>query len=576
MTDKHSERAGPQTSADREKEVMPVEDTKDLMEDADSSVIEVTRKRFRELLLYQDELKVQNETLLITQRELDRSRARYSDLFNLAPVGYLIVDKHAMILEANTTAVCMLDGGLGSLVRQSFRWFIHPDGQDTFYTYHNRLISRASRRLEPGCSPTSCDLRMKMSSGTVFWAHLVSTSECNAAGEVLTRIALSNITENRTTEDSLRENSTTLENLINFANAPIIVWDAQFHITRFNHAFEHLTGRSEAEVLGQPLDVLFPPSLVKRSIELIQNTSTGDRWDSVEIKIIHKSGAVRTVLWNSATLYTPDGMTPIATIAQGQDITQRIEALQNLQTKNAELERFVYTVSHDLKSPLITIRTYAGMVAKNFAEGRHDHIRDDLARIEGAAEKMTDLLNDLLNLSRLGIQRSDPLIVDMNTVVADVLSQLEGLIAERQINVRVQPDIPAAVGDKTHLYEVVQNLVENAIKYMGGQPAPRIEIGAKQDGKEILYFIRDNGKGIDSRYHENIFGLFNKLDARSEGTGVGLALAKRIIERHGGRLWVESEGADKGSTFCFTTAAATAPSSPQNRRAGDKKTMNPP
>jgi signal transduction histidine kinase len=120
--------------------------------------------------------------------------------------------------------------------------------------------------------------------------------------------------------------------------------------------------------------------------------------------------------------------------------------------------------------------------------------------------------------------------------------------------VDIAPDLPTVYGDRARLVEVVQNLVDNACKFMGDQPAPRIEIGTSGTDTEgnPIFFVRDNGIGIEPQYHERVFGLFNKLDAQSEGTGVGLALVKRIIEVHGGRIWIESEGAGRGATMCFT------------------------
>ncbi len=354
------------------------------------------------------------------------------------------------------------------------------------------------------------------------------------------------------TEQALRKSNAFLQNLIDHANAPIIVWDPELRITRFNHAFESLSGRSEAEVLGQSLEILFPPLHAARSMELIRNASTGERWETVEIKILHRDESERTVEWNSATLFALDGQTPIATIAQGNDITVRKQFESKLQEKNAELERFAYTVSHDLKSPLITIQSYAGMIANDLAAGKHKRARDDLMRIEGAADKMTALLADLLLLSRAGRVMDELAEVDMNRLVMDVRMQLAGSVSEGQVEVVVQPDLPPVFGDCRRIAEVVQNLLENAIKYMGDRAAPRIEIGTRHEGNEPVFFVKDNGKGIAPRFHETIFGLFNKLDVGSDGTGVGLALVKTIVEAHGGRVWVESDGEGMGSCFCFT------------------------
>jgi two-component system, chemotaxis family, sensor kinase Cph1 len=189
---------------------------------------------------------------------------------------------------------------------------------------------------------------------------------------------------------------------------------------------------------------------------------------------------------------------------------------------------------------------------KDMESGNYARAQGDLKRIEAVAAKMTSLLNDLLALSLVGKMMNAPSQVDMNRLVRDILGLLAGPLANHHIKMVAQPDLPPVHGDRQRIAEVVQNLVENAIKYMGDQEAPGIEIGARQDGKERVFFVSDNGKGIDQRFQQNIFGLFNQLDPSSEGTGVGLALVKRIIEVHGGRVWVESEGAGKGSRFCYT------------------------
>lgn len=229
---------------------------------------------------------------------------------------------------------------------------------------------------------------------------------------------------------------------------------------------------------------------------------------------------------------------------------------QELLAKNAELECFSYTVSHDLKSPLITIKGFAGALAKDLAAGNHERMASDIRRISDAADKMNDLLNDLLQLCRIGRVINSTEQVPMGELVREVLAQLAGPLQARGVEVVVQPDLPSMRCDRLRLAEVVQNLVENAIKYMGGEAAPRIEISMRRDEGREVFCVRDNGMGIEEQYHENIFGLFNKLNGNSEGTGIGLALVKRIVEGHGGSCWVESEGEGKGSTFCFALGQA--------------------
>ena len=238
---------------------------------------------------------------------------------------------------------------------------------------------------------------------------------------------------------------------------------------------------------------------------------------------------------------------------------EREKLIKELETKNAELESFNYTVSHDLKSPLITIKGFIGMLEYDLASGNKEKLDSNLQRIKEAADKMANLLEDLLELSKIGQAASPRVEIPFRMLISEALSLLAGSIEKSKIQIIIQPDLPIVYGVHRRLVEVLQNLIENAIKFMGEQPEPRIEIGKRKVGKvedEIIFFVKDNGIGIEPRYHETVFGLFNKLDARSEGTGIGLALTKRIIEVHGSKIWIESKGLKKGSTFCFTIPVA--------------------
>lgn len=234
------------------------------------------------------------------------------------------------------------------------------------------------------------------------------------------------------------------------------------------------------------------------------------------------------------------------------DLAIRQSLISELEAKNAELERFTYTVSHDLKSPLFTIRGFLGYLEQNALSNNKERLRADIQRITAATDKMHQLLNDLLELSRIGRAMNEPQEIPFDELVREALTLVQGRLAECGVTVHVEANLPLVFGDRPRLIEVLQNLLDNAAKFMGSQPQPLIEIGCagEQNGKPISY-VRDNGIGIAPEHHERIFGLFNKLDASGEGTGIGLALVKRIIEAHGGRIWVESE-AGKGSTFLFT------------------------
>lgn len=241
------------------------------------------------------------------------------------------------------------------------------------------------------------------------------------------------------------------------------------------------------------------------------------------------------------------------------ELVERKKLIQELEGKNAELERFTYTVSHDLKSPIITIRGFLGFLEKDALSGNLPRLQGDIKRIADATEKMQKLLNDLLELSRIGRLVNQSVMTPFNQIVSDALELVQGQMQATHSQVQVQDGMASVFVDPPRIVEVMQNLLDNAAKFTVS--GSRIEVGqlGTEDGMPV-FFVRDHGIGIASDHHERIFGLFNKLDAASEGTGIGLAIVKRIIETHKGRIWVESEP-EKGSTFFFTLPSEPNPES---------------
>jgi len=233
--------------------------------------------------------------------------------------------------------------------------------------------------------------------------------------------------------------------------------------------------------------------------------------------------------------------------------TEGVSLNKELGSQNAELERFTYTVSHDLKSPLVTIRGFLGYLRQDAKSGDMTRFDKDLNRIANAVDKMQALLNDLLELSRVGRIINTPEDIPFGQIVAEAVELLNGQLEKNNVRMVIQGNFPNILGDHARLVEVIQNLISNAAKFMGSQPRPTIEVGT--DGfdadEKTIFFIRDNGIGIAPEYHDRIFGLFNRLDPDVEGTGIGLTLVKRIVEIHNGRIWVNSKQGE-GTTFYFT------------------------
>ncbi len=238
---------------------------------------------------------------------------------------------------------------------------------------------------------------------------------------------------------------------------------------------------------------------------------------------------------------------------------ERLNALvAELAVKNRELERFTYTVSHDLKSPIITIRGFAREMARQLEAGHVEDLQDDLERIQKAARRMHKLLDGLLVLSRSGKLSGPKQQVDMGALAAEVVEIMQGQIDASGAEITVAPELPPAHGDPVRLFELVQNLLENAIKFARPGEPPRIRIGCEEFESENRYFVADNGVGIDPDDRERVFGLFEQLGANGDGTGIGLSLARRILEVHGGRIWIEADAETGGSRLVFVLPTAGA------------------
>ncbi len=318
---------------------------------------------------------------------------------------------------------------------------------------------------------------------------------------------------------------------------------ADFTYLEVNAAFGSLTGLKD--VVGKRASEVIP-GIREADPDLLEIYGRVARTGEPE----HFETYVRSLdMWFAISVYSPRSEHFVAVF---DVITERKQAEEALQRRNEEILRFTYAVSHDLKSPLVTIRTFFGYLENDLKQADTARVDTDLGHIRRAAEKMTHLLDDLLRLSRIGRKVNPPEDMTLQAIVREALEMVAGQIAERQVQIQVS-DAPVVLhGDRMRLSEVFQNLIDNAIKFMGEQAEPRVEIGMDASGPEIVLFVRDNGLGIDPRHQSKLFGIFEKLHPGTAGTGMGLAMVKRIIEVHGGRIWVESAGPGQGTTFRFT------------------------
>jgi len=253
----------------------------------------------------------------------------------------------------------------------------------------------------------------------------------------------------------------------------------------------------------------------------------------------------------------------IGVVVFAQDMTERKlleqekdKYTKELAEKNIELERFTYTVSHDLKSPLVTIKTFLGYLPQDMTAADKQRVEKDLLFMNNAADKMGLLLQELLEMSRIGRIINPPVKITFAELIKEAISIVAGSIADRGVKVQVGGESVTLYGDRSRLTEIWQNLLENAVKFIGDRSSPQIDIGVERHGSETVFFVRDNGIGIDPQYQSKIFNLFEKIEAKTEGTGMGLAIVKRIVELYQGRIWVESKGLGQGTSFFFTLPGA--------------------
>ena len=373
------------------------------------------------------------------------------------------------------------------------------------------------------------------------------------------------ITEIKRVERELRESEEKYRVL--FEGSPHGILATDIETNRFVFASPsicRMLGYSEAELLQRGLSDIHPADELARITSGMKLQARKGASLIRDVSCLRKDGTVLFADIGGASTFANGRRLAVGFFV---DVTERKRAEEEirrsskeLEEKNAELNRFTYAVSHDLRSPLVTIQTFQGHLEQDVRRQDAVLVAKDLGYIRNAAEKMGRMLDELLRLSRVGRMTNPSEEVPLQAIVKEVLELVVGRITAGRVRVDLTKEPVVLYGDRRRLVDVFQNLVDNAAKFMGDQPSPRIEIGVErgagtgQAGEEMVLYVRDNGIGIAPEVQPLIFNLFHKLDPSAEGTGIGLALVKRIVELHGGRIWVESDGPGKGTTFRFTLA----------------------
>ena len=358
-------------------------------------------------------------------------------------------------------------------------------------------------------------------------------------------------------EDALRRSEQTFQLLTeSVQDYAIFMLDTEGRVASWNAGAELIKGYRPHEILGEHFSKFYPPEDVaqgKPQWELQVAEREGRHED--EGWRVRKDG---TRFWANAVINAMrdahGGLVGFAKVTR--DLTQRRRVEQALAQSNQELERFSYSVSHDLRAPLRAINGYAQALFEDHAAQLDAEGKRLLTVIRDSAKLGGQLIDALLDYSRVGRQALKRVPVDLTAVAENVVSELHQTQGSVAVEVVLTP-LPPASGDAALLRNVLINLIGNAFKFSANRAHPKVEIGAQNDGTEVVYYVKDNGVGFDMQYAEKLFGVFQRLHRPDEfeGTGVGLALAQRIIQRHGGRIWAEGK-VNEGATFRFTLTGA--------------------
>jgi len=328
-------------------------------------------------------------------------------------------------------------------------------------------------------------------------------------------------------------------------------------IITWNRGAEQMHGYAAEDAIGKHVSMLAPKDHVEETTQLLQKVVAWEAIPHVETIRLRKDRSPIHVSLSISPLRDASGrIVGASTIAR--DITERKNAeeqiarqAKELARSNAELEQFAYVASHDLQEPLRMVASYTQLLAKRY-KGKLDQEADEFIgfAVDGAS-RMQRLINDLLAYSRVGTRGTEFQPTDVKAAVDEALSGLRLAIEESDAEVTRDP-LPTVMADQAQLAQLFLNLVGNAIKFRGSG-RPKVHIGTQKNGREWVFSVRDYGIGIDPKYFNRLFVMFQRLHRRDEypGTGIGLAVCKKIVERHGGRIWVESEPS-QGSTFYFT------------------------
>ena len=469
------------------------------------------------------------------QIESLRREAKLGAILQASPEAITITDPDGNIIECNQVAVGMhgCQSKKDLVGKNAFGLIAEKDRE--------KAVQNLKKTLEQG-STKNVEYTFLTKDGREFSAELSASVVRDASGKPEYFVAITrDITERKESEEALRETKDYLDNLLNYANAPVIVWDNEQKISLFNNAFEALTGYKKGSMLGRSIDVLFPPLQKTEILETIERAMAGEKWQSVEVPILCKDGETRIALWNSANVQDKAGNI-VGTIAQGQDITER-KRLQEALLKSerlAAIGQLASAVGHEIRNPLGVIKNSAYFLNMMLKDVADEKVVKHLKILEKEVNSANLIISDLLDFAR-----KKPLTLvktDLNETVKNTLSKIT---VPENIKVEVKlGEISKMLLDEERVQRVCHNLILNAVQAMpeGGKLA--IQTTKQDDSAKLI--VRDTGVGIPK---EIVPRLFTPLfSTKAKGIGLGLVICKQIVEGHDGNITVDSR-VGEGSTF---------------------------
>jgi PAS domain S-box-containing protein len=487
------------------------------------------------------------------QLETERSQALLSQQYNLltryASDAVILADEHLRIVQANERAVVLYGYPEDELMLLTLDDLLAPDIDGLTTSLSAALIGDSGDLIEA---------RQQKADGSVIDSEM-TTQALVIDDQVLYLTITRDVTARKIAEAALRESDLRFRNIVECSPTAIYLYqlesDDRLILTDANPSSDRIIGIAHSGLVGKSIEEAFP-RLVDTEIPAMYRAIARGELDPQTFEVPYEDER-----FHGYYLVTVFRTGPGLVAVDFVDISDRKQAEEELASRtedlarsNAELEKFAYVASHDLQEPLRMVASYTQLLQRRYQGQLDDDADEFIAFAVDGATRMQRLINELLAYSRVGSQGEPLAEADLEPVLGEVLEVLGLSIAESNATVTHDP-MPTVTCDPTQIGQVFQNLIANAIKFRGEDP-PIIHIGAQSSEGEWVFSVKDNGLGIEPEYFDRIFVIFQRLQSRTEypGTGMGLAICKRIIERHGGRTWVESDS-ETGSTFYFTLDA---------------------